>query len=112
MVFCQPHLNFEVIKYLTVFRMPGPIYGGVMNLKRWEGLSADVKEMLMNVGKDTQELARKEVQKMDKESIENLKTKGMDIHFLPKRRGGDGKRPVSRRFKGWLWSGWESGAKN
>ncbi len=75
---------FEVTKYLTVPQMPGPIYGGVMNLKKWESLPADVKDMLMKAGKDTQTFARAEVQKMDKESIEKLKEKGMDIYFLPK----------------------------
>lgn len=73
---------YEVVKYLTVPSMPGPIYGGVINLKKWESLPADVKEIVMAAGKDTQEFARKEVKKMDAESIELLKQKGMEITFL------------------------------
>lgn len=73
---------FEVTKHLTVPSMPGPIYGGVINLKRWETLPADVREILNTAGKETQEFARKEVKKMDAESIELLKQKGMDIHYL------------------------------
>jgi tripartite ATP-independent transporter DctP family solute receptor len=75
---------YEVVKYLTVPSMPGPIYGGVINLKKWESLSADVKEIVMAAGKDTQEFARKEVKKMDAESIDLLKQKGMEITFLSK----------------------------
>ncbi|MFB3816354.1 MAG: TRAP transporter substrate-binding protein [Candidatus Methylomirabilales bacterium] len=75
---------FEVTKHLTIPSTPGPIYGGVMNIKRWETLPADVKEMLLAAGKDTQEFARKEVVRMDKESVEQLKQKGMDVYPLPK----------------------------
>ena len=73
---------YEVTKYLTVPSMPGPIYGGVINLKKWESLPADVKEIIQAAGKDTQDFARKEVKKMDAESIELLKQKGMEIYFL------------------------------
>jgi tripartite ATP-independent transporter DctP family solute receptor len=73
---------YEVVKYLTVPSMPGPIYGGVINLKKWESLPADVKEIIVAAGKDTQDFGRKEVKKMDAESIELLKQKGMEIYFL------------------------------
>jgi tripartite ATP-independent transporter DctP family solute receptor len=73
---------YEVVKYLTVPSMPGPIYGGVINLKKWESLPADVKDIINAAGKDTQEFARKEVKKMDAESIELLKQKGMEITLL------------------------------
>jgi tripartite ATP-independent transporter DctP family solute receptor len=75
---------FEVTKYLTIPSVTGPIYGGVMNIKRWETLPADVKDMLLAAGKDTQEFARKEVVRMDRESVEQLKAKGMDVYPLPK----------------------------
>lgn len=74
---------YEVTKYLTVPSMPGPIYGGVINLNKWNSLSAGVKEIIMAAGKDTEAFARKEVKKMDAESIELLKTKGMEIYNLP-----------------------------
>lgn len=73
---------YEVTKYLTVPSMPGPIYGGVINLQKWQSLPADVKEIIMAAGKDTQDFGRKEVKKMDAESIELLKKKGMEIYFL------------------------------
>ena len=74
---------YEVTKYLTVPSMPGPIYGGVINLQKWQSLPADVKEIIMAAGRDTQDFARKEVKKMDAESIELLKKKGMEIYNLP-----------------------------
>jgi tripartite ATP-independent transporter DctP family solute receptor len=73
---------YEVTKYLTVPSTPGPIYGGVINLKKWESLPADVKEIIKAAGKDTQDFGRKEVKKMDAESIDLLKQKGMEIYFL------------------------------
>ena len=74
---------YEVVKYLTVPSMPGPIYGGVINLNKWNSLPADVKEIINAAGKDTEVFARKEVKKMDAESIELLRTKGMEIYNLP-----------------------------
>jgi tripartite ATP-independent transporter DctP family solute receptor len=75
---------YEVTKYVTEPGLTYGIYAGLMNLKKWNELPADVQKMLLAAGKDTQAWARQEVQKMDKEAMEELKNKGMEIYFLPK----------------------------
>jgi tripartite ATP-independent transporter DctP family solute receptor len=75
---------FEVTKYVTD---PGCFYApymGVMNLKKWNGLPADIKKILLEAGKDTQAWGRKEVLKESAEALGDLKKNGMEIYYLPK----------------------------
>ena len=75
---------YEVTKYVTEPGLTHGIYAGLINLKKWNALPPDVQQILLTAGKDTQAWAREEVQKMDKESIEELKKQGMEIYYLPK----------------------------
>jgi tripartite ATP-independent transporter DctP family solute receptor len=75
---------FEVTKYLVIPPMAGPIYGVIINLQKWNGLTAAQQEVLMAAGKETQEWARKEVQAVEGQAVEELKKKGMEVYYLPK----------------------------
>jgi tripartite ATP-independent transporter DctP family solute receptor len=75
---------FEVTKHVTEPGTFFPPYLCVMNLKKWNGLSAEHKKILLDAGKDTQAWARKEVLKESAESIQDLKKNGMEIYYLPK----------------------------
>jgi TRAP-type C4-dicarboxylate transport system substrate-binding protein len=75
---------YEVTKYVAEPGFDYGIYAGLMNLKKWNELPAEMQKMILAAGKDTQGWARQEVQKMDKEAMEELKNKGMEIYFLPK----------------------------
>jgi tripartite ATP-independent transporter DctP family solute receptor len=75
---------FEVTKYLVIPPMAGPIYGVIINLQKWNSLTPAQQEILMAAGKETQEWARKEVQIVEKQAVEELKKKGMEVYYLPK----------------------------
>jgi tripartite ATP-independent transporter DctP family solute receptor len=74
----------EVTKYVTEPGFSFAVYGALINLKKWNGLPKELQEALLVAGKDTQEWSRKEVQKVEKELLEELKKQGMDIYYLPK----------------------------
>ncbi len=75
---------FEVTKHVTEPGFFFAPYMGIMNLKKWNGFSADVQKMLLDAGKDTQAWARKEVLKESTDSLGDLKKNGMEIYYLPK----------------------------
>jgi TRAP-type C4-dicarboxylate transport system substrate-binding protein len=75
---------YEVTKYVTEPNFLFGLYACMINLNKWNGLSADAQKVLVAAEKETQEWGRKEVQKVDGEALEELKKKGMEIYSLPK----------------------------
>jgi tripartite ATP-independent transporter DctP family solute receptor len=76
---------FEVVKYSTYSDYAFPIFGVLMNLKKWNELPPDIQKIILDSSKEAQEWGRKECEKMDKESMELLKGKGMEIYVVPER---------------------------
>ena len=75
---------YEVTKYVTEPTFIYPIYVGLINLKKWNELPADVQKILEAAGKDTQEWGRRELQKAETQSLEEVKKHGMEVYYLPK----------------------------
>jgi tripartite ATP-independent transporter DctP family solute receptor len=75
---------YEVTKYVTEPGFMFGLYACLINLKKWNELPPEAQKALLAAGKDTQEWARKEVQKVDAESLEELKKHGMEVYYLPK----------------------------
>ena len=75
---------YEVTKYVTEPTFIYPIYVGLMNLKKWNDLPVDVQKILEAAGKETQEWGRRELQKAETQSLEEVKKHGMEVYYLPK----------------------------
>ena len=54
-----------------------------INKQIWDGLPKDVQAIMLDAGKQAQEWGRKEAEKVDTESIELLKKKGMEYYYVP-----------------------------
>jgi tripartite ATP-independent transporter DctP family solute receptor len=76
---------YEVTKYITHADYTFPIFGVLMNLKRWNELPPDVQKVFVACSLEAQEWGRKECEKMDKECLELLKGKGMEVYALPEK---------------------------
>lgn len=73
---------YEVTKYITVSDFGFAMFGVLMNLKKWNGLPSDVQKTILTCSMEAQEWGRKECEKMDKECLELLKKKGMEVYVL------------------------------
>lgn len=76
---------FEVAKYVAYADYAFPVFGVLMNLKKWNELPPDIQKIILDSSKEAQEWGRKECEKMDKESMELLKGKGMEIYPVPEK---------------------------
>jgi tripartite ATP-independent transporter DctP family solute receptor len=75
---------FEVTKYITEPNFMFGLYACVINLNKWNSLSADVQKILKAAGNKTQEWGRQEVEQSDSRAMQELKSKGMEVYDLPK----------------------------
>jgi tripartite ATP-independent transporter DctP family solute receptor len=73
---------YEVTKYVTEPNFMFGLYGGLINLNKWNSLPPDVQKVLLTAGEQTRDWGRKEVEKSDSGALEELKKKGMDIYSL------------------------------
>ncbi len=93
---------YEVTKHLTHADYAFVMFGVLMNLKKWNELPPDVQKTLVACSAEAQEWGRKECEKMDKESLEVLKQKGMEVYVIPdkeKERWKKASQPAVERFQ-------------
>jgi TRAP-type C4-dicarboxylate transport system substrate-binding protein len=77
--------TYEVAKYVAQFDYSFGMMATVMNLKKWNELPSDIQKIFLDCSKEAQEWVRKEAEKMDKECVELLKGKGMEIYVVPEK---------------------------
>lgn len=75
---------YEVSKYVTLAQFQYNMFGVLMNQKRWEGLSPEIQKAINEASQEAQDWGRKESLKVRQESLEILKSKGVDIFTLSK----------------------------
>ena len=75
---------YEVTKYVTEPNFAFGLYACMINLNKWNSLPPHIQKILLAAGQKTQEWGRKEVEKSDLAALDELKKKGMEIHFLQK----------------------------
>ncbi len=76
---------YEVTKYITHADYAFAMFGVLMNLKKWNELPPDIQKVFAACSQEAQEWGRKEAEKMDKDCLELLKGKGMEIYVLPEK---------------------------
>ena len=76
---------YEVVKYITNVHYTLAIYGVLMNLKKWNELPPDIQKIILECSVEAQEWGRKEAEKADRECLELLKGKGMEIYVVPEK---------------------------
>ena len=92
---------YEVTKHVTHADYAFVMFGVLMNLKKWNELSPDLQKIFTACSKEAEEWGRKECEKMDKESMELLKQKGMEVFVVPdkeKERWKKASVPAVERF--------------
>jgi len=92
---------FEVTKYVTHSDYAFAMFGVLMNLRKWNELPPDIQKIILACSGEAQEWGRKEAEKMDKECLELLKEKGMEVYVLPpkeKERWRKANEPVFNLF--------------
>jgi TRAP-type C4-dicarboxylate transport system substrate-binding protein len=75
---------YEVTKYVTE---PNVFYSGYMcliNLQKWNSLPEEIQKIFLAAGKDTQEFGKRQVREEEDKATEEIKSKGMEIYYLPK----------------------------
>jgi tripartite ATP-independent transporter DctP family solute receptor len=76
---------YEVTKHVTHADYAFIMFAVVMNLKKWNEMPADLQKVIQECGLEAQDWGRKESEKMDKECLELLRKKGMEIYVLPEK---------------------------
>lgn len=92
---------YEVTKHVTHADYAFVMFGVLMNLKKWNELPSDIQKTILACAKEAQEWGRKEAEKMDKECLELLKQKGMEVYVVPekeKQRWKQASQPAVDRF--------------
>lgn len=92
---------YEVTKHVTHANYAFVMFGVMMNLKKWNELSPDLQKIFAACSKEAEEWGRKECEKMDKDSLELLKQKGMEVFVVPdkeKERWKKASMPAVERF--------------
>jgi TRAP-type C4-dicarboxylate transport system substrate-binding protein len=92
---------YEVTKYITHVDYAFPMFAVLMNLKKWNDLPPDVQQIFLACSLEAQEWGRVECEKMDKEALELLKQKGMEVYILgdkEKERWRQANSPAIDRF--------------
>jgi len=73
--------NYEVAKYATKFNL---FYGhsfAIINMKFWESLPNEIKEVIQEVGRDAEDKVRKWAEEQEIESINRVKEKGVTVYY-------------------------------
>jgi tripartite ATP-independent transporter DctP family solute receptor len=92
---------YEVTKHVTHADYAFVMFGVLMNLRKWNELPPDIQKVFLACSKEAEEWGRKECEKMDKESLELLKQKGMEVYVVPekeKERWKKASQPAVDRF--------------
>jgi len=92
---------YEVTKYVTHADYAFVMFAVVMNLKKWNEIPPDLQKVIQECGLEAQTWGRKESEKEDKECLELLRKKGMDIYNLPdkeRERWRAASKPSLERF--------------
>ena len=98
LVIIQTSRFYEVQKYLTISRHVYTPLVVLAGKKWWDGLSADEKKVVQDVGGRTREYQRRISREMVDQSLQDLRAKGMQINELSRRSGeGAGTHEAGRR---------------
>ena len=92
---------YEVTRYVTHADYAFVMFGVMMNLKKWNELSPDLQRLFADCSVEAEQWGRKECEKMDKESMEMLKQKGMEVFVITdkeKERWKKASVPALERF--------------
>jgi C4-dicarboxylate-binding protein DctP len=73
--------NYEVAKFATKFDLFIGNFPAIMNMKFWESLPNEIKEAILEVGRDTGDKVMKWSAEQNTKSINTVKEKGVTVYY-------------------------------
>jgi TRAP-type C4-dicarboxylate transport system substrate-binding protein len=74
---------YEVTKYLTMTNHAFPEFLVAVNLKFWNGLTAEQRKIIQEAADEVRDSIRAQIKNEDEKTLQLLKDKGMQVHVVP-----------------------------